>query len=694
LKKHEGQTDRSTHRVREGSLRGRPLKSLVHSSQLQFTRDGRTLVVADFDGVTFVELRADGRRQIEISGVQAIAAFADQVWVGTRTGVLIRFGTNGRQLDEHALPIDPDGLLLPTTIGGAAALWAGRESAMLLDDLGSFAIVPVHFDAAIPIAGRRFAHYAGPRLTLPAGTAVMLPSAAQIAGGSVIFDGTSLALVAEHPRGRDIVVLALTSGRVLQTVALPPGTIRIAARRGLAVVQDAARRLAIIDLRFARHLGAVVTDDDVFDVAVDPDGRLLAIRLASGEIELAPIGERMGAANRLSASFQNVSKRDVDASKLEPPQAGMLVLSHESPSSEEPATEARPAEPRSPEPRSSGPPSPRPPTSCPPNLHPVVIAAFEPRPIRERLPRAAALVELDREIRSVTLWALWAISKAWDTRRLGYGNEGQHPYEHEVAALVGKNAGFAPDYLAAARDALAEHEAALAANPQYRSSSTPIAELIEEFGLSQAAIDVLLVIAAPILDGDVARLYGILGNDPGRALVDELLVQRIVGDRVSRHDIAAELHPRAPLVRLGIVDVKKSRPRPFAPLEVDPVVPSRLRGEPPELGGAPIVRHTDRTLEAIELAPNVFMSASEARRRESRRAGHRRTALVRLRRRRTSELSRWNIARPKLNELHNAATTPRTSLRGSCLRPRTLPQLRIDPRRPAQLSSIALIEQR
>src|SRR6185295_10555366 len=64
--------------------------------------------------------------------------------------------------------------------------------------------------------------------------------------------------------------------------------------------------------------------------------------------------------------------------------------------------------------------------------------------------------------------------------------------------------------------------------------------------------------------------------------------------------------------RLGIVGVKPSRQRPFAALEVDPVVLSRLRGEPPELGVAPIVRHADRALEAIELAPNVLASAIES----------------------------------------------------------------------------------
>jgi hypothetical protein len=291
---------------------------MIHSSQVQFTRDGRTLVLAEPDAVTLVELRGDGCRRIPISGVQAVAAFADQVWVATRTGVLIRLARDGRQLDEHALPVDPDGVLIPTTIGGPSALWAARESVMLVDDLGSLAIIPSHIDAGIPVAGRRFAHYAGLRLTLPTGRSTTLALGLRITGGSLLFEGTSIAMIAEHARGRDIVVLALASGCPLQTVGLPPGTVRIAARRGLAVVHDAARRLAVIDLRSARHLGAVVTDGDVTDVAVDPDGSLLAIRLVSGDLKLAPIGERMGAATRLSTSLRDAGDRNVDASKLQP----------------------------------------------------------------------------------------------------------------------------------------------------------------------------------------------------------------------------------------------------------------------------------------------------------------------------------------------------------------------------------------
>lgn len=75
------------------------MRTLIHSSRLQFTRDGRTLIVAEPDAVTLVELRDDTRRQIAIPGVQAVAAFADQVWVATQAGAVIRLARDGRQLD-------------------------------------------------------------------------------------------------------------------------------------------------------------------------------------------------------------------------------------------------------------------------------------------------------------------------------------------------------------------------------------------------------------------------------------------------------------------------------------------------------------------------------------------------------------------------------------------------------------------
>ncbi len=536
-------------------------------SLLQFARDGRTLVVGEADAVTIVELRGDLRRRVSIPGVQSIAIFADRIWVATATGALVRMTLQGRILDEQSLSIDADAALVPATIGAPAALWTAREPVLLFDDLGALGSIGVEADAMIPVVGRRYVRCAGARFVLPAGASCVLPNASRIVGGSVVFDGASLALIVEHAQGREAIVVAVASGRVQRSVPLPAGRVWLAARRGIAIVQESARCFVAIDLRFGRQLGAVVADDDVTEVAVDPDGVVLALRMASGHLELAPITDRP-----VLAPVVPEMSEVVDA--VTPPVAdGVDEI----------------AAPPPPPPRS-----------------PLCVAALEPRIARVRMSRAEALAELDREIRSVSLWTLQAIAKAWDTRSLGYGNEGVHPYEHEVAALVGMNQGFAPDYVASARAALDAHGTAV------RGPSTPLAELIDELGLSPAAVEVLLVIAAPALQGEVARLFGILANDPGRPLVDELLVQQILAGRVDRHDVAAELDPRAPLIRLGLVEIRSSRPRPFAGLELDPVVLARLRGEVPELGVAPVVRATERALDAIELGAGVLDAAIAA----------------------------------------------------------------------------------
>ena len=551
---------------------------MTQPGQVQFTRDGQTLVLGEAEAFTLIALRGEQRRRVEVTGIQAIATFADQLWVATRTGALLRFALDGRQLDESSIPTDPSATLVATTVGGAVALWTAATPMLLIDDLGSLTVTPVDHDVALPIAGRRIVRRSANQLTLPGGIAVSVPHGAKLGACAVLFEGTALGLVTEQARRRDLAVITLASGRIQKALVLPSGLLRIASRRGLAVVLEAPRRIAIFDLWFGRHLGHVIADTDVVELAVDPDGRLLALQLANGQLELAPIGEGMAAAERSTASG------DVDEGA---PAEITEEAAAASPDREEPERELAPV-------------------IAPPPRQVLDVRAFAPRAAGGGMRRTEALAALDRELRSVVLWTLQAIAEAWDSRRLGYGDEGKHPYEHEVAALVGMNEGFARDYVAAAAAALAAHELALAADPGHRGAAAPLSELSAEFDLSPAAIDVLLAIAAPSLHGEAARLYGILGNDPGRALVDERLVQQVLAPRVNRHDVAAELQPRAPLVRLGLVALRGARGRPFAGLEVDPVILARLRGEPPELGVGLTIREADRTLDDLELAPGVL----------------------------------------------------------------------------------------
>jgi hypothetical protein len=120
------------------------------------------------------------------------------------------------------------------------------------------------------------------------------------------------------------------------------------------------------------------------------------------------------------------------------------------------------------------------------------------------------------------------------------------------------------------------------------------------------------MIAAGALWGEIARLYGILVNDAGRAIVDELLVKQVLAPRYDRHSVAAALDPRGSLVRLGIVHVAAKRARPFAKLTVDQVVLDRLRAVEPDLGPAITVRTTDRDLSSLDIQRDVLEVAVAA----------------------------------------------------------------------------------
>jgi hypothetical protein len=638
----------------------------VTSSRLQFTRDGRRLVVADPSGVSIVDVVGDvgvasgvagdvgvadvdvggerggdgtdvgvggrvdvagrrdgaglGSRRDKASGrcrrvamrAQAIAAFADQVWVVVERisdgGLeLVRLDIDGRVVASHAVPHAPDGVLVPTVVGPAAALW---DSTLVVDDLGELVRIAAAADAAFPIAGRRWARVHRGMLVLPSGAEIPLGAASSL-GGSAVFDGSSVAACVQRASGRVAIVAALASGRVVHALPIPSGPTRIATRRGIAAIRVAPRAIELVDLKFARSLGSLELGSDIGDFAIDPDGTVLAHRRTPTSAR----ADRPGIETRVLAdSVELISIAEALAPRMEPVVASDARPSEPRPSDTRPSdtrlsdtrpsetrpSDTRPAEPRPAEPR---PAEPRP-------AEPRPFELFQPRCAKPPISREEALAALDRSMRSVALWTTRAIADAWDTRRLSYGNAGHHPYEHEVAALIGMNRGFAPEYVAALDEQIAAHELAIAPTPAM--STGALGALVEELSLSSCAADVLLVVAAPALHGEIARLYGILGNDPGRALVDALLVQQILAPRWNRYAVAAELAAHGPLVALGIVHVDPSRTRSFAALAIDPVVLARLCGEPPDLGPAPRVRIADRELGELELHAGALDRAIDA----------------------------------------------------------------------------------
>src|SRR5690606_38918971 len=133
--------------------------------------------------------------------------------------------------------------------------------------------------------------------------------------------------------------------------------------------------------------------------------------------------------------------------------------------------------------------------------------------------------------------------------------------------------------VAEAAEALDETGAALkGARQALAGRVTPLDALCAEHGVSKLGELVLLHVAAPVLWGELARLYGVLANDHGRSTCDEHLLWQLLGPTVSRRDLARELDPAAPLVRRGLIRVGEARGRPFQSLALDPVVAKLLSG--------------------------------------------------------------------------------------------------------------------
>lgn len=600
---------------------------------LAFDRAGARLLAVETDAVLCVDVArgASGSdpqplesagdhalsiaSRIPIANARAVAGFDDQLWIATSESHLLRFDHSGRPIGgPHALPFCITAALEPAPCGAPAAVWASDPALAMVDDFGQFCATELApCDFALPLTGRRFVFARGTRLILPSGLVVTLPSLP--IAGAVMADGKSVALLLA---AKQLITVSLGTGRVAlcgtiaASVAAP--IVRVANRRGLAIAQLDPHAVSVIELGSGRNVGVATFAAAIRDLAIDPDGRRLATRSMNGSVEVHQLADLLRTPERSSVSTSALgtdSETTDPAENLDDAEAiarAPRTQNHDDvPTSVDHATNCADADIRSAARGSQ--------TDIAGPTQPAAFAcgellALQPRVRPSAVVATEARAQLDLELRTISLRALVAISLAWDTRKLGYGNEGKHPYEHEVGAILGVNRGFAAEYVTTARQQLAEHERALAAEPNWRSTSTPIGALVDELALSQLELDIVLVVAAASLWGDIARLYGILANDVGRATVDESLIQELLVGRYDRHEVAAALDPQAPLLRLGVVHVGGKRLRPFAELSVEPVICDRLRAVTPCLGAGTTVRTATCHLADLDVARPILDQAT------------------------------------------------------------------------------------
>jgi len=187
-----------------------------------------------------------------------------------------------------------------------------------------------------------------------------------------------------------------------------------------------------------------------------------------------------------------------------------------------------------------------------------------------------ALLEHYRRYAATT--ALRAIAQDWDSGRLAFSTHDRPPFEAEVLGIIGRRSGLSPARVVEAAEALEETTSAMAnARAALAGRLSPLDVICAEHGVGKIGEIVLLFVAAPALWGELARLYGILANDSGRAVCDEHLLWQLLGHAIGRREIARELDPDSPLLRHGLLRVS-DRARPFQPLSANQVVVKLLAG--------------------------------------------------------------------------------------------------------------------
>ncbi len=597
---------------------------------LRFTPDGQRVVVSSDSGVRLIDV-AGQHAAIRLGAHHAtdLIAFDTEIWlVQGEPPELLRFNLAGSPLGQPTtLPPGP-GRLVRSPFGEPVAVWMAEVPTLLASsESGVTQSTLPRADMVLPLSARRWLSVEGPRVTLrepgdELWTSPHVGDDMRAIDGAPLFDARAIALLCEsHDHSEhQILVLSTRDGGLQHRIALTGTTlVRFAPRRGYAMVLSGLRKLTALDLRFGKVVKEFDETRDVVDVAIDDLAQHLAMRLRGddGEIETVHTTYRdlLAAAPHEPAAGSDGGPTGTSTGTDAGTGNGTAGNGAAATSPATPTARTLPVIPRVD--RKREPPPPRTPEPQPTGelQIPEQFLALNPRPLTQRCSRAESFMLLERYLALVGAWCERAIATAWDRGRLTYPNEGRLPFETEVAGILGRERNHAQPQLGAAQAHVVEAAAAVRdAELQVSGRLTPLGSLAREFGLSPLAYEILMIVAAPTLWGELSRLYGILANDPDRPLCDELLVCQILSGRAERHDIARELDRDRPLYRYGLVRPGDGRVRPFISLATDPLVIRQLRAE--SMDGDPgetiSVRVADRTLREIrmpELTKRELLSA-------------------------------------------------------------------------------------
>jgi ATPase family associated with various cellular activities (AAA) len=368
-----------------------------------------------------------------------------------------------------------------------------------------------------------------------------------------------------------------------------PGVSRIAfaARRGvaLALAGDQAR---LFDLRFGRTLRELRVPDGVTEIAIDERLQQVALLFAN-TLEIVDLESLTAYAAEAASEAASAEAATAVANEVAKEEAASATSGH-------PAGASALASAAQPE-------TPVAPLSVEPLLRLQPVSTVPVATVDERT------IALDLHLKVIGALANVAVAAAWDEGRIIVAAPDKPPFSEELGGLLRITRGLRQAELAEAWDRLREvDQEVVVAQAAREGRVTPLEALVRDFGLSPLAGMLLFAIAAPRLRGELARVYGILANDPGRPLVDEHLLSTLTGE--DPRAVTRELDADQPLRKHGLVQMGAGT-RPFASLTVEPLVVRYLADldHQGEYDDVLVARYADRTLEELDLPREVIVSA-------------------------------------------------------------------------------------
>jgi ATPase family protein associated with various cellular activities (AAA)/winged helix domain-containing protein len=615
---------------------------------LRFFGPRADLLAAESPGLAVYEAGGDVRMRVEVDDFLDVAAVGDELWVAA-PGRLIRLALrDGRRLANNALAdLAPGGRFLLSSTAPQLPVWHGAQPVAIRTDPVRSEVPGPGGEVILPISDGRWLLWQGGQLRLwrSIGEAWRKPigePGSRSHDAQIVLEGRLFALAQHRPprTGDDgelrLTVAAVSDGAQHTQFRLAGVTqLVFAARRGIALAR-VGDRLSMLDLRFGRWIRDLALPAGITDIAVDDGLQWLALGSAEGvalvhpdalgsvaparpaDTDDSPPPPHNGAGHAADVAAL-VDTAASPATNVEPTDgAGALEAAVELRAVAAPGDPPRLEAPEVPggaaavrvEPAEREPAPPEDEPGALDELPDAPLLRLDPVSVTPTATAGEIAQSIDLRLQLIGTRTQLAIAEAWDSGRISKADPTRPPFADEVAGLLGIAAGRAPSELEGAISLLtATEDMLLAAEHERIGRLTPLDVLARDFHLSEIAVAILFAIVAPRLRGELARLYGILANDPGRPLVDEYLLGQILGPGLGQQ-IGRELDGDRPLRRYGLIRASGGD-RPFAGLTIDPLVVRYIANQAPE--GEPDqhlkVRRVDRDLDELQLPRALIVKA-------------------------------------------------------------------------------------